>query len=226
MSDLLLRTDSLLTNSTVWYGKDIVRQWRRGLEDNRDVHSRLMTAYKEIPLWWYGLLFAATFAGGIVGIEIFPTGLPVWGYIISLLIPILLMLPVGIIRAITNQWITLSFLSELIGGYIADGKPVAQMMFKVYMTYSSEQASSYLTAMKMGHYMKVPPRVMFLAMTVSVFVTAFVTQAVVDGVLANVPDACTPLSATFSCPSNGVMADSATIWGAVGPRRLFSPGKL
>ena len=177
-------------------------------------------------MWWYGLLFAITFAGGIVGIEIFPTGLPVWAYILSLVFPILLMLPIGIIRAITNQWISLSFLADLLGGYLVAGKPVAHMVFKVYMAYSSEQASSYLTAMKMGHYMKVPPRVMFIAMTVSVFITAFITQAVVDTVISKVPDACTPLSASFSCPSNSVMASSAIIWGAVGPQRLFSPGQL
>lgn len=185
-----------------------------------------MTAYKEVPLWWYALLFATTFALGIAGIEIFPTGLPVWAFIISLVIPVALMLPIGIIRAITNQWITVSFLSDLIGGYLVPGKPVAHMVFKVYMTWSSEQASSYLAAMKMGHYMKVPPRVMFLAMVTALFVTSFITQAIVDSVLANVPDACTPLSTTFSCPTNGVMADSAIIWGAVGPQRLFSPGKL
>lgn len=185
-----------------------------------------MMSYSEVPLWWYGILFAICFAGGIVGIEIFPTGLPVWAYIVSLVISFLLMLPVGIIRAITNQWITLSFLADLLGGYLVPGKPVAHMLFKTYMTWSSEQASSYLTVMKMGHYMKVPPRIMFLAISVSIFVTSFVCQAVVDAVLDNVPDACTPLSVDFSCPSNSVMADSATIWGAVGPHRLFSPGRL
>ena len=203
-----------------------MRQFRTNLEDNHDVHSRLMTAYKEIPLWWHGALFALTFAFGIVGIEIFPTGFPVWAYIVSLLISFALLLPIGIIRAVTNQWITLSFLADLISGYVVPGKPVAHMLFKTYMTYSSEQATAYLSAMKMGHYMKVPPRLMFSAMTVSVFITAFVTQAIVDTVLEKVPDACTPLATAFTCPTNGIMADSATIWGAVGPQRLFSPGKL
>ncbi|KAJ3558412.1 hypothetical protein NM688_g940 [Phlebia brevispora] len=215
-----------IVHTWLWYGRDIVRQCRQGLAENRDVHSRLMTAYSEVPHWWYGILFVVSLAFGIVGIEIFPTGFPVWAYFISILIPFALMLPTGIIRAITNQWITLSLLADLIGGYVVPGKPVAHMLFKTYVTWTSEQGNSYLAAMKMGHYMKVPPRIMFAAISVSVFLSSFITQAVVDAVIQHVPDACTPLSVDFSCPSNTVMAESATIWGAVGPQRLFSPGKL
>ncbi|PSS37094.1 hypothetical protein PHLCEN_2v1060 [Hermanssonia centrifuga] len=216
-----------VVHTWLWYGKDLLRQFRSKLADNRDVHSRLMMAYPEVPMLWYGLLFVFCFAAGIAGIEIFPTGFPVWALIVSIIIPVLLILPVGIIRAVTNQWIQLSFISDLIGGYIIPGQPVAHMIFKTYVTWPAEQANAYLAGMKMGHYMHVPPRIMFIGQTVAVFVTAFVSQAVVDYILSHSPDACTPLATDgFTCPTNGLFADGAIIWGAVGPQRLFSPGQL
>jgi hypothetical protein len=42
------------------------------------------------------------------------------------------------------------------------GKPIANVCFKVYGYMSMNQAVSFLTDFKLGHYMKIPPRSMFL----------------------------------------------------------------
>lgn len=42
-------------------------------------------------------------------------------------------------------------------------RPVANMCFKVYGYISMSQALTFLADFKLGHYMKIPPRTMFMA---------------------------------------------------------------
>ncbi|KAI0706064.1 OPT oligopeptide transporter [Cytidiella melzeri] len=215
-----------VVHTYVWYGRDIVRSFRRSLADNRDVHSRLMMAYKDVPIWAYGALLAISFVFGAVGVSIFPTGYPVWALIVSIILPMLLLLPISIIRAVTNQELLLNFLAELLGGYIVPGKPVANMLFKTYVSAPPDLAIYCLASMKQGHYMKVAPRVMFAAQFVAIITGLFVSEGVYD-VIMKLEDVCTPLNVNgFTCPSASSFSDAATIWGVIGAKRLFGVGQL
>ena len=52
---------------------------------------------------------------------------------------------------------------ELVIRYILPGKPLANVSFKTYGYISMAQALSFLGDFKLGHYMKIPPRAMFMA---------------------------------------------------------------
>lgn len=54
-------------------------------------------------------------------------------------------------------------ITEYIIGYIYPERPVANMCFKVYGYISMAQALSFVGDFKLGHYMKIPPRAMFMA---------------------------------------------------------------
>ena len=47
-------------------------------------------------------------------------------------------------------------------GLILPGRPIANVCFKVYGYMSMAQAISFLSDFKLGHYMKIPPRSMFI----------------------------------------------------------------
>ena len=47
-------------------------------------------------------------------------------------------------------------------GVILPGRPIANVCFKTYGYMSMAQAVSFLNDFKLGHYMKIPPRSMFL----------------------------------------------------------------
>lgn len=47
-------------------------------------------------------------------------------------------------------------------GVILPGRPIANVCFKTYGYMSMAQAVSFLSDFKLGHYMKIPPRSMFL----------------------------------------------------------------
>ena len=128
---------------------------RRSLRENKDIHSRLMAVYPEVPHTWYAILGVVAFALSVVTITVFDTKLPVWALIVALLFAMIFVVPVGMIRAITNQQVALQILAELIVGYILPGRPVAMMIFKTFSFISMSQALSFLSDLKLGHYMKI-----------------------------------------------------------------------
>lgn len=56
----------------------------------------------------------------------------------------------------------LNIITEYAMGIIYPGRPIANVCFKTYGYMSMAQAISFLSDFKLGHYMKIPPRSMFL----------------------------------------------------------------
>jgi hypothetical protein len=56
----------------------------------------------------------------------------------------------------------LNVITEYTMGLIMPGKPIANVCFKVFGYMSMNQSVSFLNDFKLGHYMKIPPRSMFL----------------------------------------------------------------
>ena len=68
-----------------------------------DIHAKLMKAYPEVPNWWYATVFCFFFALCAVGIEVWHTGLPIWGLLLGMGIVGLYVIPMGFIYAMTNE---------------------------------------------------------------------------------------------------------------------------
>lgn len=56
----------------------------------------------------------------------------------------------------------LNVITELVIGYIYPGKPLANVAFKTYGFISMRQALNFVQDFKLGHYMKIAPKLMFL----------------------------------------------------------------
>ncbi|KAF8707703.1 oligopeptide transporter, partial [Rhizoctonia solani] len=206
---------------TVWYRHDIVRQFRSSMKDETDVHSRLMLAYPEVPQWWYIVLGLISFALGIVTIEVWDTKLPVWAFILSLLISLVYLVPVGMIQAITNQQVGLNVITELIVGYMLPGKPVAMMIFKTFGYITMTQALAFVSDLK------VPPRLMYLSQVIASLVSCFVVVGVQGWMFEHIPDLCDMHQPNkFTCPGVRVFGTASLIWGGIGPARTFNPGQI
>ena len=61
-----------------------------------------------------------------------------------------------------QQQMGLNVITYLIIGYIYPDKPIANMVFNAYKYISMTQALYFLQDFKLGHYMKIPPRAMFV----------------------------------------------------------------
>lgn len=216
---------AVFVHTFLWFRKDIVKRFRSTLKDEHDVHSRLMSVYPEVPMWWYGVIGVVTFVLMCVGVEVFPTQLPAWAALVAFLLAAILVIPLAMLMAITNQQPSLQVVHELIAGYMLPGRPIANTLFKTFAFIGTSQAVSFAGDLKLGHYMKIPPRIMFSVQVIASLVSCFVVTLVQDWMLANIEDICTPRQKDgFTCPGTTVFATASLFWGGIGPKRMFSPG--
>ncbi|TFK67680.1 OPT oligopeptide transporter [Pluteus cervinus] len=215
-----------LMHALLYFRKQIWVQARRSLHEQPDIHARLMSRYRQVPEWWYACVFLSMFAIGIISIEAWPTQMPVWAFILALVISFLYTIPIGMIQAITNQQVGLNVITELIIGYALPGHPIAMMMFKTWGYITMAQALGFTSDFKLGHYMKVPPRPMFWGQVVATIVAGTVQLGVQAWMFTNIPDMCsTTQKDGFICPSTEVFGTASIIWGVIGPGLQFSRGQ-
>jgi OPT family small oligopeptide transporter len=218
---------AVVVHTFLWYRHDIARQFRRSLKDENDIHSHLMSKYREVPRMWFLVLGTISLVIGIIAIEICHTGLPIWAFFISIIFAVVFVVPFGIVQAITNQQFYLAVLAEIFIGYVLPGRPLAAMVFKTMGGTTVTQAVAYSSDLKLGHYMKIPPRLMFTGQVLASLVALISAIVAQQWALDNIPDICSPHQKHFfTCPNLNVFNTAAIIWGGIGPRRLFSSGAL
>jgi len=215
-----------LMHALLYFRKQIWVQSRRALHEQPDIHARLMSRYPQVPEWWYLILFLSMFVLGIISIEVWPTQMPVWAFVLALIISFLYVIPIGMIQAITNQQVGLNVITELIIGYALPGHPVAMMMFKTWGYITMAQALQFTSDFKLGHYMKIPPRPMFWSQVIATIIAGTVQLGVQAWMFTNIKDFCAPNQKDgFICPSTQVFGTASIIWGVIGPRLMFSHGQ-
>ncbi|EFX00268.1 small oligopeptide transporter [Grosmannia clavigera kw1407] len=218
---------SLLVYTYLHHSGTIWRQYRNSTNEKPDVHMRLMQRYKEAPSWWYFSLFVLMLVLGFITILAYPTNLTWWAFLLAVVISFAFALPIGIIQAVTNNQIGLNVLTEFIYGYIQPGRPLALMLFKTYGYITMSQALTFVGDLKFGHYMKIPPRTMFMAQVVATTFACFIQVAVLNFALQNIEHVCERDQPDhFTCPGGRVFFSASVIWGLLGPARIFSPGQI
>jgi len=58
--------------------------------------------------------------------------------------------------------VSLNLLAQIVPGTLLPGQPLANMIFKVYSVQTLTESTSFVQDLKLGHYIKVPPRATFL----------------------------------------------------------------
>lgn len=214
-----------IIHTILFHGKEIIQQVK--MEEKPDVHMRLMKEYKEVPDWWFAIVFVIFFALSIVTIRAWNTEMPVWCLVIALLIAIVFLLPVAIIYSRTNIAVGLNVVTEFIIGYMLPGKPLAMMFFKTYGYITNNQAVTFAQDMKLGHYMKIAPRLMFSAQLIATIWGSLVQIAVLRWSYGNIENLCEPHQVNgYTCPNGKVFFNASIIWGVIGPQRQFSHGQI
>ncbi|GJN69532.1 hypothetical protein PLICBS_003581 [Purpureocillium lilacinum] len=194
------------------------------LLSREDVHCRLMRRYKDAPVSWYLLTFVSMTAIGMFLVEYYPVHLPWYGLLLSLAIGAIFFIPNGIIMAVTNQHSSIYLICQLICGVVFPGRPIANMVFVTYGYISSAQGIKFASDLKLGHYMKIPPRIMFSVQVVATLVSSVTQIGVLNWMFANVKGICTSEAVNgFTCPIARVHFNGSILWGVVGPGEFFGP---
>ncbi|MED6200023.1 oligopeptide transporter 4 [Stylosanthes scabra] len=216
-----------LTHVLCFYGREIMERYRASSKGKEDIHTKLMKRYPDIPSWWFYLLLAVTLLASLLlcikGKE--QVQMPWWGLVFASALAFIFTLPISIITATTNQTPGLNIITEYIFGLIYTGRPIANVCFKTYGYISMAQAVSFLADFKLGHYMKIPPRSMFLVQFIGTILAGTINIGVAWWLLTSVNDIChpekLPLGSPWTCPSDRVFFDASVIWGLVGPKKIF-----
>nr|XP_036583174.1 OPT oligopeptide transporter [Colletotrichum truncatum]KAF6792150.1 OPT oligopeptide transporter [Colletotrichum truncatum] len=195
-----------------------------GLLFREDVHCRLMKRYKDAPLSWYMATFVSMLAVGMFVVEYYPIHLPWYGLLLALGVCAIFFIPNGIIMAVTNQHSSIYLICQLICGAVFPGRPIANMVFVTYGYISSAQGIKFASDLKLGHYMKIPPRIMFSVQMVATVVSSLTQIGVLNWMFANVSGICTSEAVNgFTCPIARVHFNGSILWGVVGPGEFFGP---
>ena len=220
---------SIPSESTPAHGSNSSSRHRdsTGSSIREDVHNRLVRRYDDAPMMWYLVTFVHMLSTGIFVVSYYPIHLPWYGLLLALSITALLFILVGIVMALTNQHSSLYHICQLICGIVFPGRPVSNMVFVTYCYVSSAQGVGFSADLKLGHYMKIPPKLLFKVQMAATLVSSVTQIGVLNWMFAHIPSICTPEAVNgFTCPLARVQFNGLVLWGVVGPARFFGPGAL
>ncbi|CAF0901657.1 unnamed protein product [Adineta ricciae] len=217
---------AILVHTLLYEGTTLYQQYRASLTNiGGDIHAKLMTQYNEVPSYWYTILFLATFV--VSAIVCHHGQLMPWYFLfVAVFLVLIFILPTGMLLATSSMSFGINVVSEFIAGILIPGKPIANIVFKAYAYGSQIQAISLLENLKYGHYMKIPPRTMFLTQILATMITSLVNYIVAMYLIDHVPHICTPNNVEWKCPKPTTFYSASIIWGVIGPTRMFGPSSL
>lgn len=236
-----------IAHIALFHGKDIWKSFKSSLKDfkesrginkkdqsgqivqqqqHTDIHMRMMASYKEVPTWWYYVVYFGGMALNVAIAYINKSQLPWWGVIMAIVMSTLLSLPLNMITAITGTGFGLNVFAEMICGFVLPGLPVANMYFKTLGYNTLSQAGTMASDLKIGHYLKVPPRAVFLNQMLGTLIGCIFNYIVNHSVVNSQREVL--LNPTGNNIWNGstpqTINSAAITWGAIGPLNMFGPG--
>ncbi|BBN06365.1 hypothetical protein MPTK1_3g20520 [Marchantia polymorpha subsp. ruderalis] len=216
---------SAFTHVCLWNGKDIYHRFMSSRLDGKykpDIHTQLMQYYPEIPSWWFWALLLVNVALSLFMMKNWEDTFQISSSMLLLAIGMscAFTLPIAIITATTNQFEGPGALCDFFYGYLAPGRVVGLNSFRVYAAGSVVQSVVFLRDFKLAHYMKIPPRNMFLVQVVGTLLAGFVNVSCAYWLYEAEPLLCAE-SGDWTCPAATNGFSVATIWGLIGTRRMF-----
>lgn len=93
-----------------------------------DIHYRLMKHYPEAPEWWYLIVLVIAMVCGMVGVGVWPTHTSPVVVVYGIIMPLIAMIPCGLIQSVTGIAVPLQVLAQFIGGSFSGGNGIALMV--------------------------------------------------------------------------------------------------
>lgn len=165
-----LSLGATFTHVFFWHWQDIkpflksFNPWNKEVQVAHDPHWEKMKAYKQIPRWWYFVLLAAAYAIAQATNYTGHSGLPWWALTVILIISLIMSMLFATLSA------TIGFREfnssangfyQMITAYLVPGNPIANLYGALYGQHPQGQCIAMLGDLKLGQYVKLPPRVTF-----------------------------------------------------------------
>lgn len=215
---------AILVHCALYHGKDIYMKLKDARHGGDDVHMRMYRKYRDVPDWWYAVLFVIFLGLSFAVVCGWDTGLPAWGLVIALMISFINFVPQGLLECITNQHVGLNIITEMVCGYIFPFRPMANVLFKLYGFIVMRQGLELSRDLKMGLYLKIAPRLLFAMQIYSTLWAGLVNVGIQRWMRFHIEDICsTSQENGYTCAGGRTIFNASIIWSI--PKFLFSPGR-
>lgn len=214
---------AVLMHGVLNHGQEIMRLLFRKSKTPDDIHAKLMRRYKQVPFWWYQWILVICLLAILIVLEYSDLAISPALVLLALAIPAVYALPSGYIFALSGQMIGTNIVSDIVGGYVLSGHPKSFLLFKTLAVQTLISCLGYTSDMKIGHYMKVPPRAVYAVQLIGALVVVCIQIGVKRLMVATVTDLCMPYQRfKLTCQSVNVYFNTSLIWGVIGPKRIFA----
>ncbi|OVA10605.1 Oligopeptide transporter [Macleaya cordata] len=233
-SFLLVETSQLgaetatLTHFILYHTRETWQQFKQSFKGGNqltDVHNRLMKK----SMWWFYAIIVSMMALTLFNSMTYGKEfqLPYWGVLPGYFLPFILILPLGVLNATTGQvHNAMLTLSQLLMGWLYPGNPLRDIACQSYSTATLINSISFLSQFKLAHYMKIPPKSMFITQVLGAFISNAANLGSTWWILTTVENICDikklPDGSPWTCPNEHVVFSKSMIWGGVGPSRMFA----
>ncbi|KAG6151218.1 hypothetical protein E4U37_005207 [Claviceps purpurea] len=176
---------ALIAHCALFWGGDFVKAYkssRAGRFDDRH-HAHMAKHYREVPWWWYVLILVFSFILGLVVVVRENVTLPVWAYVAALLVGIVISPLSTLLLARFGNGISTNNLSKMLAGLMVPERPIGNMYFSAWSHSVISNCVNLCGDLKMGEYLKIPPRVMFLTQIYGTVLGGFVNYAVMVSIV-------------------------------------------
>ncbi|KAK1240374.1 hypothetical protein MKX07_004402 [Trichoderma sp. CBMAI-0711] len=176
---------ALVAHCFLFWGGDVKESYksaRNGRYDDRH-HEHMAKHYREAPWWWYIAVLVFSFVLGLVVVIKENITLPAWAYVVALLVGIFIAPLSTILYSRYGNGIATNNLSKMLAGLMLPGRPVGNMYFAAWSHNVISNCVSLCNDLKMGEYLKIPPRVMFLTQIYGTVLGGFVNYGVMISIV-------------------------------------------
>ncbi|KAH9432120.1 hypothetical protein MCOR02_006824 [Pyricularia oryzae] len=181
---------ALVTHCFLFWGGDIKKTYRSAREGRFDDPHHVIMAknYKETPWWWFMVVLVGSFVLGLIVVTTQDVTLPAWAYIVSLLLGSIIAPFSTLLYSRYGNGIATNNLSKMIAGLILPERPIANMYFAAFSHNVINCTLNLSNDLKIGEYLKIPPRIMFLTQIYGTILGGFINYAVMISIVTGNKD--------------------------------------
>ncbi|KAK0610102.1 OPT oligopeptide transporter protein-domain-containing protein [Bombardia bombarda] len=171
---------ALVAHCFLFWGGDVVKAYKgakNGKFDDRH-HAHMAKHYKEVPWWWYITVLVLSFVLGLVVVLKENVTLPAWAYVVALLLGMFIAPLSTLLYSRYGNGIATNNLSKLLAGLLVPERPIGNMYFAAWSHNVISNCVNLCNDLKLGEYLKIPPRVMFLTQIYGTILGGFINYAI------------------------------------------------
>ncbi|PIL26670.1 transporter [Ganoderma sinense ZZ0214-1] len=180
-----LSIGGLIAHCIFFWGPYVVDSFKQAKSGTQpDPHWQVLKKnYDEVPWYWYIALLLLAFFAGLIVIFKGETTLPWWAYIIALLLGGFVTPFSTLLYARMGNGIATNQLMKMVAGAVNPGKPVANLYFSMWSHDVVSTSIGLAQDLKIGQYLKIPPREMFLTQIWGTILGAVINYVVMVSVV-------------------------------------------